>query len=151
METKEKVGLVIDFLAHTGLRISAARAVKWADIFNDRIEYTGKGGRRCSVPIINGLRATLDRLRAIADASGYVLPRKAIRRGLANACKRAGIRRLSHHDFRHYFTTRAIESGVDLPTVARWRGDADGGAMLSKRYFHLLDEHSRAMAAKVRI
>jgi hypothetical protein len=40
---------------------------------------------------------------------------------------------------------------VDLPTVARWRGDSDGGALLSKRYFHLLDAHSRAMAQRVQL
>lgn len=147
--SRSKAGLVISFLAHTGLRIAAARKLKWPDVYEDRIEYIAKGGRTCSVPIINGLRDTLSRLRDIDDGSGHVLPRAGIRGGLEKACKQAGIRKLSHHDFRHMFTTRCIESGVDLPTVARWRGDSDGGAMLSKYYFHLLDEHSRKAAARV--
>jgi integrase len=133
------------------LRITAARNVRWSDVHAERIEYVAKGGRVCSVPILNGMRDVLDRLRALDDGSGHVLPQEAIRRGLAKACARAGLRRLSHHDFRHMFTTRCIESGVDVPTTARWLGHQDGGALLSKRYFHLLDGHSREMAAKVRI
>lgn len=147
---RSKAGLVIDFLAHTGLRISAARAVLWRDVFPDRIEYIAKGGRRCSVPILNGLRGVLDRLRALDDGSGHVLPRAAVRTGLAKACARAGLRSLSPHDFRHLFATRCIESGVDVPTVARWLGHQDGGSLLARRYFHLLDAHSREMAGRVR-
>lgn len=146
---RSKAGLVVSFLAHTGLRISAARRLRWRDVHTDRIEYIAKGGRRCSVPIINGLANVLSRLRAIDDGSGYVLPREGVRNGLGRACRAAGVRVLSHHDFRHYFATRAIESGVDVPTVARWLGHRDGGALLSKRYFHLLDGHSRSMAARV--
>jgi integrase len=148
---RSKAGLVIDFLGHTGLRITAARNVRWEDVHDTHIEYVAKGGRRCAVPIINGFADTLKRLREVDEGKGYVLPRKGIRRGLAKACAAAGVRRLSHHDFRHMFTTRCLESGVDVGTVAQWRGDSDGGAMLIKRYFHLMTEHSLTMAKKVRI
>lgn len=148
---RSKAGLVIDFLARTGLRISGARNVRWSDVKGGRIEYIAKGGRRCSVPIVDGLRGVLDRLKAIADGSGYVLPREGVRTGLTKACRAAGVRVLTHHDLRHYFITRCIESGVDVPTVARWVGHRDGGALIGKRYFHLMDSHSVAMAAKVRI
>ena len=142
---------VIEFIAHTGLRISGAKNVRWSDVYDDRIEYIAKGGRLCAVPIINGLRDVLARLRELDDGSGYVLPRGTVKKGLAKACERAGLRRLNHHDFRHMFITRCIESGVDLPTVARWVGHKDGGSLLSKRYFHLLDDHSRRMARRVKI
>ena len=148
---RSKAGLVIDFLAHTGLRITGARNVKWSDVYVDRIEYIAKGGRRCAVPVIAGLRPVLERLKPFRDASDYVLPRGAIVRGLRKACDSAGLRRLSHHDFRHMYITRCIESGVDVPTLARWIGHKDGGALLAKRYFHLLTEHSKKMAEKVQI
>jgi integrase len=141
----------IEFLGHSGLRISGAKNVRWPDVKEDRIEYRTKGGRLCSVPIINGMREVLERLRKLDDGSGYVLPRGTIKKGLKIACARAGLRPLNHHDFRHMFVTRCIESGVDIPTVARWIGHKDGGSLLSKRYFHLLDEHSRRMARRVKI
>jgi integrase len=148
---RSHAALVVEFLACTGLRIGSARALRWPDVHADRIEYIGKGGRLCSVPIINGLRSSLERLRELDDGNGFVLPRASIRRGLAKACERAGLRTLNHHDFRHMFITRCVESGVDLPTIARWIGHNDGGALLSKRYFHLLDGHSQEMAARVKI
>jgi integrase len=148
---KSKAGLVIAFLAHSGLRISAARSVQWSDVHTDRIEYIAKGGRRCSVPIIAGMEQVLTRLRTVTGGTGHVLPQIDVKIGIKSACLKAGLRPLSHHDFRHMFATRCISSGVDVPTTARWLGHRDGGALLTKRYFHLLDEHSRAMAMRVRI
>jgi integrase len=60
------------------------------------------------------------------------------------------IHRITHHDLRHLFATRCIESGVDNPTVSRWIGHCDGGALAMKTYGHLRREHSAAMALKVR-
>jgi integrase len=57
--------------------------------------------------------------------------------------------RITHHDFRHLFATRCIASGVDIPTVSRWLGHADGGALAMRTYGHLRQEHSQAQAAKV--
>lgn len=65
------------------------------------------------------------------------------------ASSSTGVPRLTHHDFRHLFATRCIEAGVDIPTVSRWLGHADGGALAMKTYGHLRDEHSQTMAAKV--
>jgi hypothetical protein len=50
---------------------------------------------------------------------------------------------------RHLFATRCIESGVDIPTVSRWLGHKDGGALAMKVYGHLRDQHSTNMAKKV--
>jgi integrase len=47
------------------------------------------------------------------------------------------------------FATRCIESGVDIPTVSRWLGHKDGGALLMKTYGHLRREHSQAQAKRV--
>jgi hypothetical protein len=38
---------------------------------------------------------------------------------------------------------------VDIPTVSRWLGHKDGGALAMKVYGHLRDQHSSAMAQKV--
>ncbi|MDB6029926.1 MAG: hypothetical protein JWM16_264, partial [Verrucomicrobiales bacterium] len=49
----------------------------------------------------------------------------------------------------HLFATRCIEAGVDIPTVSRWLGQKDGGALAMKVYGHLRDNHSPGMAKKV--
>jgi hypothetical protein len=41
-----------------------------------------------------------------------------------------------------------MESGVDIPTVSRWFGHKDGGALAIKTYGHLLREHSIAQRAE---
>ena len=58
-------------------------------------------------------------------------------------------KRFTHHDLRHLFATKCIESGVDIPTVSRWMGHSDGGALAMKTYGHLRQEHSQTQAAKV--
>ncbi|HEV2435743.1 MAG TPA: site-specific integrase [Verrucomicrobiae bacterium] len=151
---RSHVGLIVRFLSHTGLRIGAARQLKWSDVQADGIKVPGsiqKNGKVCIVPFVNGTIEILSRLKAITGDGEFILPQKECKRSLDSACRCAGLPHLSHHDFRHLFATRCIESGVDVPTAARWLGHRDGGALLSKVYFHLLNPHSRAMAAKVRI
>ena len=65
------------------------------------------------------------------------------------ACRKLGIARFTHHDPRHLFATGCIESGVDIPTVSRWLGHKDGGALAMKTYGHLRDQHSADMAQRV--
>ena len=66
------------------------------------------------------------------------------------AAKVVKIPRITHHDLRHLFATVCIEAGTDIPTVSRWLGHKDGGALAMKTYGHLRDEHSQASAAKIR-
>jgi integrase len=70
-------------------------------------------------------------------------------KSLTRACRLLNVHRITHHDLRHLFATRCIESGVDIPTVSRWLGHSDGGALAMKTYGHLRREHSAAMARKV--
>jgi len=65
------------------------------------------------------------------------------------AAKLTGAKQITHHDLRHSFATRCIENGVDIPTVSRWLGHRDGGALCMKTYGHLRDEHSTNEAKKV--
>ncbi|HVR34678.1 MAG TPA: tyrosine-type recombinase/integrase [Methylomirabilota bacterium] len=69
---------------------------------------------------------------------------------MRTAEKKVGIGHLTHHDLRHLFATRCIESGVDIPTVSRWLGHKDGGGLALKVYGHLRNQHSVSMAKRVR-
>ena len=147
-------GLVVRFLSVTGLRIGAARKLKWTDVRDGYILAPAgvqKNSKPCMIPFVSGTMEILERLKKVTGDSEFILPQASVKTALYKSCDRLGIPRLSHHDFRHLFATRCIESGVDLPTAARWLGHQDGGALLGKTYFHLADAHSRKMAALVRI
>jgi integrase len=81
--------------------------------------------------------------------AGYLLSVIECEKALTSTCSKVGTHRMTRHDLRHLFATRCIEAGVDIPTVSRWLGHKDGGALAMRTYGHLRDEHSQAMAAKV--
>lgn len=68
---------------------------------------------------------------------------------MTNAAAKTGMKRITHHDLRHLFATMCIESGVDIPTVSRWLGHKDGGALCMKTYGHLREDHSFVQAQRV--
>jgi len=147
-------GQVARLLALTGLRIKEARALQWSDVQPDGILVPGsvtKNGRPRRVPLVAGLPEVLARLKETPPDRQKILPQASLKTALTNAAARAGLPRMNHHDCRRLFATRCIESGVDIPTAARWLGHQDGGALLAKTYFHLLDGHSKTMAAKVAV
>ena len=65
------------------------------------------------------------------------------------AADKIGLARITHHDMRHFFASVSIESGVDIPTVSRWLGYKDDGALATRTDGHLRREHSVAQAQKV--
>ena len=148
----ERIGDLIEFLAYSGLRIrSEALWVTWEDIDWQRKEIIVRGhpetGTKNSdirrVPIIADMDNLLKRLQTDPPQTGRILEIARCHEALARACKEIGIPRLTHHDLRHLFATRCIESGVDVPTVARWLGHKDGGSLALRTYGHLRNEHSQ--------
>jgi integrase len=148
-------------LAYSGMRKGEANALEWRNLDFEASEIVvrgdavfgtkgGEGWRR--VPMIPDARALFERLRAERPhepLNAKVFQVRECQKSLDRACKKVGAHRITHHDLRHLFATRCIESGVDIPTVSRWLGHKDGGALLMKTYGHLRREHSRAQALKV--
>src|SRR4029434_2538734 len=97
-------------------------------------------------------RALFERMRAERrdePLTSKVFRVRECQKALDRACKRVGADRITHHDLRHLFATRCIESVVDIPTGSRWLGHKDGGALAMKTYGHLRREHSIAQAQRV--
>jgi integrase len=147
-------------LAFTGCRIGEAREITWRDLDFDAGEIVVRGDTTTGtknwelrrIPLIPEARALFERMRR--ERAGEPLDAKLFRVGecqksLDRAAKKVGTDRITHHDLRHLFATRCIESGVDVPTVSRWLGHKDGGALAMKTYGHLRREHSIAQAQKV--
>ncbi len=154
---------LVRFLAFTGLRTGEARFVTWADVNFATGEILVRGnpetGLKCravgearAVPLIPDARALVERLRAERadeDDTTPIMPVHECQRAMDRAAAEVGMARIAHHDLRHLFATRCIESGVDIPTVSRWLGHKDGGALAMRTYGHLRREHSVAMAQRV--
>lgn len=157
-------------LAFTGMRIDEAINLKWGDVDFDHREIIVRGDPETRtkndeirhVPMTGEALTLFQRLKAESNdekgkkrsverwKSGYVFVAMSCIKSLQRACKIAGAKSISHHDLRHYFATACIESGVDIPTISRWLGHKDGGALAMKTYGHLRREHSAVAAAKVR-
>jgi integrase len=147
---------LVRFLSFGGFRKTEAANVTWADCDFDsgqiRVLIT-KNGKPRSVPMIPDMKAMLERLkteRPDAQPGDMVMQVNECQKAMDHAAKKVGMSRITHHDLRHLFATRCIESGVDIPTVSRWLGHQDGGALAMKTYGHLRDHHSTAMASRVR-
>jgi integrase len=147
---------MVRFLAYSGARLREATALRWSDFDLARNRLTIAGTKTASsdrtIPIFPPLAALVAEMRARRGpepADSHILRVKECLGALKSACRRVGIRHLTHHDLRHLFATSCIESGVDVPTVSRWLGHSDGGALAMKTYGHLRQEHSDTQAAKV--
>ena len=154
---------LVQFLAFGGFRINEARYITWADcdLRRGKISVSGEpetglkgkaAGETREVPMIPDMRRLLERSRQDrphGPATVNVMRVGECQRAMDRAAKKVGIARLTHHDLRHLFATRCIEAGVDIPTVSRWLGHKDGGALAMKTYGHLRDQHSSTRAQKV--
>ena len=147
-------------LAFTGCRLSEANALEWRDIDFTAGEIVVRGDAETGtknwefrrVPLIPDARALFERMwgeREDEPLDAKVFRVRECQKSLDRACKNVGTDRITHHDLRHLFATRCIESGVDIPTVSRWLGHKDGGALAMKTYGHLRRQHSLPQAQRV--
>jgi integrase len=155
---------LVRFMAYGGFRKTEAAYVTWADCDFVKNQITVRGhpetglknrvpGECRLVPMIGEMRQMLEQLKAEREEvrpEDRVMRVSECQKSMDRAAKEIEMKRLTHHDLRHLFATRCIESGVDIPTVSRWLGHRDGGALAMRVYGHLRDQHSATMAQKVR-
>jgi integrase len=146
---------LFDFLLFSGCRIESAREVRWEDVRWSKGELyfrKAKRNRTYTIPLFPELRELLEQLKSESggtpDPKAKVLSNRSIQTVMRGACDALGIPRLSHHDLRHLFATRAIEAKVDLVVLAGWLGHKDAKMVLAV-YGHLRKTHSHELAAKM--
>ena len=152
---------LVEFLALSGCRIGEATAMKWGEVNFKLKAFTVTGGEdgtknheARTVPLFPSLEAFLLRLRDSlperADRDTPLLTIKSARKCLDNACRELGLPSYSHHTFRHFFCSNAIEkTGGHFKAVAAWLGHKDGGVLVARTYGHLRDEFSTALAQRM--
>jgi integrase len=149
------------FLAYSGCRISEAKAAVWSDvnwqentltIHSVKVRGSHDGSVTRVLPMNPALKDLLERLHAKnpqPSDGDSICSVFECQNSLTRACKLAGVKRLVHHDLRHYFVTKCLQFGVGVFTLAKWIGHRDNGKLLLKVYAHLQAEHSQEQAGLV--
>jgi integrase len=157
-------GWLIRFLAYTGARLQEARGYseheirrlaeyggvdpqqatgvrkRDVDLARNMIRLYGKGGKERWIPLLAEARELIEEIfaaRPNMKDDDRLMTVMECPETLIRCCNKAGCQKLTHHDLRHFFATRLIEMGIDIPTVAKLLGHADGGALAMKVYGHL--------------
>jgi integrase len=151
---------LVELLAYSGMRLSEATALIWADIDFERSQFTVTGGANGTknheartVPLFPALRSLLEQIKnerqGKITSCQRVTPIVTAKKAIGSACKKAGLPYFHHHLFRHFFVSQAIEAGVDFKCIAAWVGHKDGGVLVARTYGHLRDTHSAEMAKRM--
>ncbi|HXI50315.1 MAG TPA: site-specific integrase, partial [Candidatus Saccharimonadales bacterium] len=131
---------LVELLAFSGMRLAEATAMKWRDIDWQRGTFAVTGGETGTknheariVPLFPNLRTHLEQLKVEKSPKqeDYVIPIDNAKIALKTACKAAELPQFTHHAFRHFFVTNAIELGVDFKVIAEWVGHKDGGVLVA--------------------
>lgn len=156
--------LLVEFLAHTGLRISEALGLRWADVDLGRRRvkvsrrlYRGNVappkssyGRR-EVPLSEGMARALwaarkapgvqpgDTAPVFAGRDGRPLDRSAFYRTVKAAARRVGVPWAGLHTLRHTCATMLFRSGLNAKQVQAWLGHHSPAFTLAT-YVHLLPD-----------
>ncbi|PYK40427.1 MAG: hypothetical protein DME49_00540 [Verrucomicrobia bacterium] len=147
-------------LAFSGCRKSEAAEIEWRDLDLAAGEIVVRGDAETGtknwtvrrVPMIPDARVLFEgmrRERADEPLNAKVFRVNEAQNAINSAARKLRLPRITHHDLRHLFATTCIESGIDVPTVSRWLGHKDGGALAIKTYGHLRREHSILQAQRV--
>jgi len=150
---------VATLLVNTGMRPEEAYRLKREDVHLTegylRVPFGKTWAARRNVPLSREAQILLaGRLEKLGTET-WVFPGKRdssrpmgkVSNTHARTVKRAGLVSFRLYDLRHTFATRAVQSGMDLPTLARILGHAKLNMIL--RYAHPTPEHQRLAMAKL--
>lgn len=168
---------LIQFAAHSGLRIGEILGLCWGDVKLDEgilsvrrnvvtvggknivqeSTKTGAGVRSLTLPTaaLDALRAHLKHEKEVTSATpvfatddgGYLMARN-VTRAFSKARDAAGVKKLPFHSLRHFAVTVQIAAGVPLPIISKRIGHATI-SMTADLYGHLLPQADRAAADAV--
>lgn len=150
----------IKLMAFSGARRKASLSAKWDQIdWNNRqIAFYTKFDKKVIVDFNDKLEAHLNDMLARKGDSPWMFPSPRAGETVYlqtptktfDAIKKdAGLESITPHDFRHWFISYCVMSGIDFMTIAKWVGHADGGILIGKVYGHLSNAHAQAAAKKI--
>lgn len=154
-DTANHTADLVEFMGLSGAGTAECANLKGEHIHfaSNRITlYRQKTDTGFSIPIFPQLLPFLKRLEENGNIKQgqNVFRVESPKKGLAAACERLKFPAFSPRSLRRCFITRAIELGVDFKTISSWQGHRDGGVLIAKTYSHLRNEHSDAMARRLK-
>jgi integrase/recombinase XerD len=117
--------LLIELAITTGLRRSELANIRVGDIdlINGRLQITGKGNKKRTIPLIRSIRNKLEEY--CQDKAPYEslfgLKPACISNQIRILAKKAGVD-LHTHSLRHYFGTKLVEKGANIRAVQELMG-----------------------------
>ena len=156
----EQSGDFVEFLGLAGLGQAEASSLTRADVDLDAgrmIVFRLKTSQGFSLPIFPQLRPLMEKLCKGKKPQEPLFTVYGARKAISHACRRLGfvrelpdgrlVAQFTHRSLRRMFITRCLERGIDVQTVSRWQGHADGGKLILSTYAHINRPHSDRMAA----
>ncbi|MBA7577402.1 Tyrosine recombinase XerC [subsurface metagenome] len=150
-----KAELMIFLFINTGIRFTEMATLNWGKINFEsrRITVLGKGGKVRRVPIAAWLRDYLGELHKGHADDELLFPTESKKgkwdnsdanKMIARLCRRAGIKRYTCHQFRHYFATHTLRGTGEkgLKSVQEMLGHASAATTLDY-YIHTDEEEIR--------
>ena len=132
---KPKMAVLLSLAIGSGLRFREASLIHWGQIDFDKRQATviGKGNKQRVIPFSELTSAMLLTIKPTdAHPDDLVFPSRSLEgwdnrdanRSLERLCKKAGIRKYTCHQFRHFFATYTLEHGGDLAAISEILGHA---------------------------
>lgn len=153
------VGAFIRFLAYSGAREREGLAFNVNDFDREKrtlcigSDGNAKNGRhrfiQCSDALYVHLCSIVDRGTGCSRTPFSLNTNSTHRYVLERVRDRLNMQWVGFHDFRHYFASKCVMSGIDFHTIAEWLGHSDS-SLLSKRYAHLSDTHRKQQAQRLK-
>lgn len=145
--------LAMLMMADAGTRINETTRLKTQDVdlIHGTVRVVGKGAKAREVPIsTDRLRMELE--KAISTGRKWLVPGRSghmttsnLRKAIATACKRAGVKKITPHSLRHSFAAHSARSLVATKSIQKVLGHSSLGT--TDRYLRSLETKEEVVEA----
>jgi site-specific recombinase XerD len=130
-----KLKVLLVLFGDAGFRFGELVRLEWdrVDLQNHEVTVIGKGDKERTVPLSLISCIALQSIKELANGGNRVFPSTAVggwdnsnvNKSLARICKKAGVKKFTCHQLRHFFATFSLQHGADLKTISEILGHSD--------------------------
>ncbi len=130
---RPKIRVMLTLFLDTGIRFRELSSLEWerVDLEKREIRVVGKGNKERTIPLSPIGCLALQSIKN-DNGTGLVFPSRSLEgwdnrdanRTLARLCRKAGIKKYTCHQFRHFFATYTLDHGGDLKAISEMLGHA---------------------------